>query len=474
MSIEFDIYTGTLIYKEIEFSFVFDRGELRLIPPKDKDQEVHMWFMKSLGKGAYTFGDPVYVEDDYLIGNCNENCQKIIFLPKHKNIGSYNSVLIVQIEAYIIQKYERDWIDRLGFMSQELDCIYSTSQALESPEWTEDGVVSVKTKDFDNTTSHKQCFSVDGKEVSVFFGISRTGSGKVGKPPLELHSEMFFEFEKTNDYAFVLKLWRIAKCFVQYLCYRKNVNLSSVEISTPYGEGKHEKFAVLHIVNEDVDNEPETLEKRRYIKQEYISGAEGKILNDIAEDRIYLRHIPETYRAGKSINAARFVMITAAFEWTFKKNYPDGITKKSATIKAEKIATEVLNGLVNDSKGKLREIYKFLRKLIGSNSLQNEIEQAGKDYADIVDIFGKHLYSMNNEKLKYSEMGLRLSQQRNNFAHGNLDKDFIGLSLLDLIYLEYIVYAMQLKEYGVKTTFIQQAINDLFGCSIALQSVSTI
>ena len=81
---------------------------------------------------------------------------------------------------------------------------------------------------------------------------------------------------------------------------------------------------------------------------------------------------------------------------------------------------------------------------------------------------------MNNEKLKYSEMGLRLSQQRNNFAHGNLDKDFIGLSLLDLIYLEYIVYAMQLKEYGVKTTFIQQAINDLFGCSIALQSVSTI
>ena len=363
MSIEFDVYTGTLIYKEIEFSFVFDREELRLIPPKDKDQEVHMWFMKSLGKGAYTFGDPVYVEDDYLIGKCNENCQKIIFLPKHNNIGSYNSVLIVQIEAYIIQKYERDWIDRLGFMGQELDCIYSTSQALESPEWTEYGVVSVKTKDFDNTTSHKQCFSVDGKEVSVFFGISRTSSGKVGKPPLELHSEMFFEFEKTNDYAFLLKLWRIAKCFVQYLCYRKNVNLSSVEVSTPYGEGKHEKFAVLHIVNEDVDNEPETLEKRRYIKQEYISGAEGKILNDIAEDRIYLRHIPETYRAGKSINAARFVMITAAFEWTFKKNYPDGITKKSATIKAEKIATEVLNGLVNDSKGKLREIYKFLRKV---------------------------------------------------------------------------------------------------------------
>ena len=50
----------------------------------------------------------------------------------------------------------------------------------------------------------------------------------------------------------------------------------------------------------------------------------------------------------------------------------------------------------------------------------------------------------------------------------NLDKDFIGLSLLDLIYLEYIVYAMQLKEYGVDNKSIQRAINDLFGCLLAL------
>lgn len=468
MDDKLDVYTGTLIYKEIEFSFVFDKESLRLIPPKDKHREVHMWFMKPLGNGVYTFGDLVYIEDNYLIGICNENHQKIIFLPKHTNIGSHNSVLNVQIEAYIIQKYDRDWIDRLGFMSQELDCIYPTSQALESPEWTEDGVISIKTKDFDNTTSHKQCFSVDGKDVSIYFGISRTSSEKIGKPPLELHSEMFFEFEKTNDYVFILRLWHIAKRFVQYLCYRKNINLSSVQVSAPYGEGKHEKFATLYIVNDSVYNEPEILKKRRYIKQEYINGVEGKILNDIAEDRIYLRHIPDTYRTGRSINAARFVMITAAFEWTFKKSYPDGITKKSATIKAEETATKVLNGLVNNSKGKLKEIYKFLRKLIGSNSLQTEIEQMGKDYVEIVDIFGKRLYSMNNETLKYSEMGLRLSQQRNNFAHGNLDKDFIGLALLDLVYLEYIVYAMQLKEYGVENKIIQRAINDLFGCSLAL------
>lgn len=468
MSVEPDVYTGTLTYKEIEFSFVFDRKELRLIPSEHECHNVHMWFMKHLGEGAYTFGDPIYIEDDYLIGECNENCQKIIFLPKYTNIGRNNSVLIVQIEAYIIQKYEREWIDRLGFTSLELDCIFPTNTALENLEWTENGIVSIKTKNFDNTTSHKQKFSVDGKEVSVFFGISRTSSEKIGKPPLELHSEMFFEFDKTNDYKFILKLWRIAKSFVQYLCYRKNVNLSSVDVSAPFGDGKHEKFATLYIIDKNINNEPEILEKGRYIKQEYISGAEGKILNDIVEDKIYLRHLPETYLIGRSIDAARFVMITAAFEWTFKKNYPDGISKKPTTIKAEETATEKLSELVDSSKGKLKKIYKFLKKLISSNSLKTEIEQVGKDYADIIDVFGNRLYFLNKETLKYNEMGARLSQQRNNFAHGNLDKDFIGLSLLDLIYLEYIVYVMQLKEYGVDNKSIQRAINDLFGCSLAL------
>jgi hypothetical protein len=65
-------------------------------------------------------------------------------------------------------------------------------------------------------------------------------------------------------------------------------------------------------------------------------------------------------------------------------------------------------------------------------------------------------------------MGQRLAQQRNNFAHGNLDKDFKGSSLLDLVFMEYILYAMQLKRYGIKDMDIQKAINDLFHLSFAL------
>lgn len=55
---------------------------------------------------------------------------------------------------------------------------FPTSQALENPEWTEDGIISIKTKDFDNTTSHKQKFSVDGKKVSVFLVSQEQVLGK--------------------------------------------------------------------------------------------------------------------------------------------------------------------------------------------------------------------------------------------------------------------------------------------------------
>lgn len=92
----------------------------------------------------------------------------------------------------------------------------------------------------------------------------------------------------------------------------------------------------------------------------------------------------------------------------------------------------------------------------------------GKDFGEIINVFGNRLYSLNKESMKYNKMGERLSKQRNNFAHGNLDKEFIGNSLLDLIYLEYVVYAMQLRQMGLSNENIQKSINDLFSCRLAL------
>lgn len=474
LAIELTTYTGKLQYRNVDFSFVFDGKELRLIPPDDKKREIEMeWLLTPIGKGVYTFRNSLKMDDPFLIGQCNENGKKMIFLTQvGGNIGSYNSVLLVKVISYIVCKYDRELIDRISFSSDEIDCIHPVNQAFqcsaENGGFLNNGVFSVTTLDFDSTTTEKQSFLVDGKEAKVYFGVSRKMSTKIGEPPMSLNSTMFFEFEPIADYTFIMQLWRIAREFIRFLCYRKNVFFSTIEIASPYEGGKHENFATLHIVDQTVKLELDTLQNGRFIKQENISGSEGAILTDIADDLLYTRHFPNTYESGRHIDASRFIMITAAFEWEFHRAYPDGVPKKEATVKVEAEATEAILKLIKTSSGKLKKKFQFLKKLIKSDSLQTEIVKTGEDYDELIGVFGKRLYQLNNENLVYSEMGERLANQRNHFAHGDLDKDFIGLSLLDLIYVEYVIYALQLKYYGVADECIRKSINDLFHLNFAL------
>ena len=115
-----------------------------------------------------------------------------------------------------------------------------------------------------------------------------------------------------------------------------------VKLFSPYGDGKHEEFATFYTMDTYGNTELDTLVKRRYIKQQYIAGSEGRILADIASSMIYTRHLPETYDSGRYKDAARFIMITAAFEWEFRRLYPDGVHKSESTIKAERTAIVVL------------------------------------------------------------------------------------------------------------------------------------
>lgn len=471
-----NVYTGFLEFEGEDYHFVFSGKTLRMISTSVESRN-SMWKygMKEISQGNYTWGEQPRVNQDVIIGKCNETNQRIIFLPRK---GSYilhqNSVLFIDLEAYIICKYEKNTIDRISFTGQEINGIHPTSQAIEytfDPDtFVNSGTFEVKAKDFAFTTTQKQEFAVDDKFVSVSFGISRIMSTKNWEPPMKLSSNMLFEFGATDDYRFILRLWYVAKQFLQFLCYRKDVRFSEVTLASPSENGKHETFAVIYVLSTDSDYvDSQTWKKGRYIKQLYIAGHEGELLSHIADNKIYLRNLPETYAAGRHIDAARFVMITAAFEWEFNRLYPNGIPKSPQRIGAEKEVTEKISELIAHSKGKTKSIYKFLLKGVNrSPSLANKIEKIGEDYGEIVNPFGNQLYSMNGEKLDYTQMGLRLADQRNHFAHGDLDKDFIGLSLLDLMFLERVIYAMQLKTCGVDDKNIQKSINELFHCNFAL------
>lgn len=476
MATDLAIYTGKLGYKGIEFDFVFDKEELRLIPPADKSNEVRFGIiMKKIGDGpAYTFASPT-MEEPYLIGKCNETGQTLVFLTRQgAHISSHNNVLFVEIAGYILYKAGSVPISKMSFTCPELDCIHPVTQGFHYTfnfeEFDERGVLSVSTEDYDATTTETRSFQVDGKDVQVYFGISRSCSTKIGESPLTLRSTMTLKFEPTEDYSFVVRLWFVAKEFIQFLCYRRNVFLPEVQLSTPAEDEKTLAVATFYMLGETGDEELETLKKGKFIQLSYLSGKEGEILTDIADEVLYTRHLPKTYESGRHIDAARFVMITAAFEWEFKRAYPEGVPKGDEELALEETVTKAIQSLIDGSTGDLKNRYKDIRyHAKKSDTLEKKIIHMGAALDPVIGVFGKQLYAFNDTELIYSEMGRRLSDQRNNFAHGNLNIDFIDKSLLDLLFAERMVYAMQLQHYGVDDKNIQKAINELFSCRIMIE-----
>lgn len=183
----------------------------------------------------------------------------------------------------MVLRYRECSINKMCFLSPEINCIHSIGQSFcfeYDEDFIEKGIVQLRTNEFSSVTTEAETFECNSKIIKVTFGASRTLSSGVTETPLKLNSSLCFEFDSTEDYAFIYHLWVIAKRFIQYLCYRKNVFFSKVELSTSYKGYKHIKSGELYVL-EDLDehnSEEEVLKKGCYIRQSYITGAVGSIL----------------------------------------------------------------------------------------------------------------------------------------------------------------------------------------------------
>ncbi|MCG4775106.1 hypothetical protein L0O83_18640, partial [Lawsonibacter sp. DFI.5.51] len=82
------------------------------------------------------------------------------------------------------------------------------------------------------------------------------------------------------------------------------------------------------------------------------------------------------------------------------------------------------------------------------------------DLSSIIEIFIKNLFYINNKEIdSYNIIGDRIQNQRNNYAHGNIDKEMNMDVILDIIILEWVNYAMILKKVGYSDDNIKKLIN---------------
>ena len=463
---EEELYSGWVTFRKEKFAFSFNGEELHLIPTEDKKEKYKWdWFHESITPGLF-IPKSDKIDERFIKGECFETSSTIVFIAKPNSfLCQNNSALVIPLWGYILFEFGKESpIDRISIRCPELNHIYSLRKAIQHKQSVRNRSYSIKTIPINRTKSEEQVFEAFGKQCKVYFSGVYTPSNKPNEAPLQINSCLMVEFRRTDNYDFIIRIWDTCYRLIQYLSYRQNIHISALSLERPYKGGMHEKCAEMHWIHPMPEIEERPMKKDMYIHQEDIAGIEGKLLADIAETKLYTRHIPESYESGRHVNEARFVMITAALECEFSRLYPNGVEKAEKTINAENECKEHLKELVETKTGIVKGIYKrFLKQLENEGSLPEKVIQIGKDFNEMTEDFGKGLYKLNNSKLNYSDMAKRLSEQRNHFAHGDLDKEFIGDSLLDLIYLEWIIYAIQLKYYGIPYEKRRIVISNLFG-----------
>ena len=453
---------GILDYKEIKFEFIIDKESLQLKPKEEFKKRFIDCFRQSLGNGIYTNKEN-YLEDEYLIGQRSDNYQYIIFIPESKNIETYffKDLLYIRVK-HIIYMNKIVSIDKVNIYCEELNAIYDIRKSIEKQGFNENGESELRLKSFEENKAEKFEFTYKDQKVECDFNISKTLYRKITEFPVQIRSQISLKFDTTNNYMFISALYDIVKKFIQFLCYRENITIEEIQIYSKDEKEVYTQVGTLEAQGEEILPEEERILLNRYISYDYVKDIVGNIFQSISSQDLYMRHFPLSYKDGKEENEAIFVMTTVAFEWEFKKLYPKGIPHSETTVKAQEEITKKINELKEKSTGKKKKIYKNLLKFIDLDGFADNLEYTCNDLNDVIFDFGDKLYKINNEHLNYREMGERLSEQRNHFAHGDIDQEFIGLALLDLIFLKEIVYAMQLKRFGLNDENIRKSLKDLF------------
>lgn len=469
-------FSGTLSFKGCIFSFAFDGKRLSLFPlvQEEKGSIEYTWLKEEIKPGVFAGPRFPEIDTDCLTGMRNEDGHTIAFLVnKGSEVGYTLSLkhlaLHVYVHAYIDCKYEKDSICKISFACPEINLIHPANKAFELKmdlnEWDKRGKVSITSTDFDASQTSKRHFWFKETEVAIYFAISRSVGDGISHPAIAFTSNLVLEFKPTSNFRFICELCFATERFIQYLGYRNNIRFSEIKLSAPYKDNLTESFATMHLLWQPKESESRAIKKGRLIGQRHIDGHEGAVLEAISSGALYMRHIPPSYSQSNQITPASFLMLVAAFEWEFDRIHPEGVTKSDARINAENHAEEKINNLIDESSGKEKDIYRFLRKLIRNDSLKDKFKEIENDVVPSIGKIGQALYKRECIDFNFVRIGERIASQRNAFAHGNLSKSFNKDTLVDIGFLKIIVYAMQLKNIGLDEDTICSAIEQLFGVS---------
>ncbi|MGF9772399.1 HEPN domain-containing protein [Priestia aryabhattai] len=405
---------------------------------------------------------------DILKGRDFENSSKEIVFNIRNGGKTSPRTYTFTLNSYIIFEKDECSFDFLSISGDELNWFYNVKNAYNYTAALSTGQINFETVPFKGL---EKCFEfdLDGESISGELNISRQVFN-MSISPIRLRTNLYLSFKGTKDYTKIHQLINVTANFLKFVNYRKNISINNISLGKK-DENTNERNLVGHLyVNRETSNfvENEKILKERTIDLSLIEESLGFLFNKLQKNMIYLTHIPENSVDKHTITPSRFVLITAGFEWQFRISYKELSNQAEEEDKKSEGKEELLEFLelkIQESSGKKKKYFKGLRKRIIDTdmSLSSKINWALEEFQDILAHFIKKVYKMNQiEDVRYLDIAERIQNQRNNYAHGNIDRELNPVVILDLIVLEWIYYSMVLSDIGVSRNNIKKAINKLF------------
>lgn len=432
---------GKIKYKDINMKFIFEDDTLELIFENMEDLK-EISNVKYDNKYFIQFGNEK-ISVSHLIGVSNDGIYEFFITSSHMSLNESFICKVGYYARYFDLDNQKYTERRLSFSSAEIDSMFCNGLLYDAVHTEEGKIGSVSLEPYLNTHPLNHYFSVDGVNYNIRFDNGFTYYSDT-LTPIVFKNSINLEFDKYKSLDDLYACYVGIRTLLSFMYHRRNIYFSNIII---YGK-ENDKFTKIgEFVVLERNTHTEEINMKKCIKYNEISSVFTLLSKKIFSNDIHTHHLPLSSKSNRVVTAGDFIVLLAAFEHEFDNNYE--VIHCNQSIKARQEVHETIDSLIASSKGKVKEKYKNFKKHIDDDILSGKIIHLFKIMPLEMERLGKGIYTRNGFKFNSDSISKRIEKQRNNFAHGNIKEEFVKESLADFLFLEKIVYFIQLVDLGL-------------------------
>lgn len=461
---------GFVSYEEKLFPFEFDEKEFKvnLYPPTREIWEQYSSVALTLERLQQTLETSnKWISYGELSGKTSEGYQITFYVPN--DYSAYHGFLSFSVAWYFIreEKYSSEEINGFRMRGPEIDAFFPPESVFKYDiQPAKDSFRAQKI-----TLSAERQDEVDGGKFLISDGLTAEiklhsyASVVRAQNPMTSQSYITILFSKTESLPALLNAYEQLRRFFMYLTGRANVSLNDVEVFSYNQEKKREYFALL-CYRPRFAEETNKKVKNQIIDFSILGTKSADLLSIISAGKMDYEYLPHCIDEKHSYSVSRFIMILAAFEREFRNIYGIDAGRSEPFIKVKTEVVQLVENFCEGKTGKEKDYAADLLRGIKNFSLGYwfNVKYALTDCREIMEVFTLRKYGTPPKPYEVlaEEIGRRVGKLRNDLAHDKLDWVFEAVQVTDIQVIEELIYAIRLKNIGLGSDDIMQAIRKLF------------